>query len=157
MSIASNVTVGMFGGKFAPFHLGHHHCLKRASDECDIVHLILFIDLPACKDRDDVWGFRNRIGGVIRASSEFHNVLPHWIDTSDCKGWDDETPLVRYIAPKIDRVYSSEPDYGDYFSRAYPEAVHVVVDPDRKAYPISGTAIREMMKNGDEEWKKWTI
>lgn len=151
------MTVGMFGGKFAPFHLGHFLCLKKASEECDVVHLILFIDLSKCKDRDDVWGFKNRLNGILKASSELCNVRPHYIDTSDYSGWDDETPLVRNFAPVIDRVYSSEPDYGEYFARAYPEAVHVIVDPARKTYPISGTAIRQMMANGDDEWKKWII
>ena len=31
----------------------------------------------------------------------------------------------------MDFVYSSEPSYSEYFSRAYPEATHVIVDAKR--------------------------
>ena len=70
--------------------------------------------------------------------------------------WDAETPLVRkLLGNHLDAVYSSEPSYGEYFARAYPEAVHRLVDVPRIHYPISGTMIREM--NDEEERKEWMI
>ena len=162
MSIAdiiskSNITIGMFGGKFVPFHKGHLYCLERASKECDLVHLIMFSNRRFSNGISGVWGLRERTEAVERAAAMFDNVIPHSIDTRDCNGWDDETPLVRAIAPRIDRVYSSEPSYGEYFARAYPEAEHILVDPERKEVPISGTMIREMMRKEESEWKKWII
>lgn len=47
------------------------------------------------------------------------------------------------IGKHIDVVFSSEPSYGDIFNELYPEARHVVLDADRKRFPISGTKIRE--------------
>lgn len=91
----------------------------------------------------------------------YDNVISGIIDVSDCRlpdgseDWDAETPLVRnIIGPCLDRVYSSEPSYDDYFRRAYPEAKHILIDPERVNYPISGTMIRSIW-NSDEEWKMY--
>lgn len=154
--------VGMFGGKFVPFHKGHLYCLERASKECDQVHLILFINKCYFRGVSGVWGFDERWASVKRAAAMFDNVTPHYIDTSRCyafgqESWDAETPLVRDIVSRIDRVYSSEPAYGEYFARAYPEAKHVLVDPARRTVPISGTMIRDMIRRKESEWKKWII
>ena len=40
-------------------------------------------------------------------------------------------------------------------ARAYPEAVHIVVDEHRLHYPISGTLIRAMKEW--EEREKWMV
>jgi HTH-type transcriptional repressor of NAD biosynthesis genes len=69
--------------------------------------------------------------------------------------WDAETPLVRQFVPKMDFVYSSEPQYGEYFKRAYPEATHIIVDTERKTYPISSTMIRAMKIR--EEKELWMV
>ena len=69
--------------------------------------------------------------------------------------WDAETPLVIEKIGKFDAVYSSEESYGEYFSRASPWAKHVLVDPPRIVYPISGTKIRNM--KDEEEKNLWKI
>ena len=84
------------------------------------------------------------------------------LDVSQCRlpngeeDWDAETPLVRNIVgPELNAVYSSEPSYGEYFSRAYPEAEHRLVDVKRLHYPISATVIRNMTSEKDR--KEWMI
>ena len=52
----------------------------------------------------------------------------------------------------LDAVYSSEESYGEYFKRAYPEAIHRLVDVKRIHYPISGTKIRKMEKEDKKIW-----
>ena len=59
------------------------------------------------------------------------------------------------LGNQLDAVYSSEESYGEYFSHAYPEAVHRLVDCKRIHYPISGTEIREM--ESAEDRAKWII
>ena len=67
-----------------------------------------------------------------------------------------ETPLVReVVGNELNAVYSSEPSYEEYFNRAYPEAIHRIVDYKRKKYPISGTKIRNMTNIKERE--KWII
>ena len=89
-------------------------------------------------------------------------IVPSLIDISSLRlpdgteDWDAETPLVRGILGNcLDAVYSSEESYGDYFKRAYPEAIHRLVDVGRIHYPISSTMIRNM--KAEEDRAKWTI
>ena len=53
---------------------------------------------------------------------------------------------------RFDAVFGSEPSYGDYFSRAYPWATYVLVDPPRLMVPISGTRVRAMDDEHAREW-----
>ena len=34
--------IGMYGGKFMPFHKGHNYCIDVACRECERVYVILF-------------------------------------------------------------------------------------------------------------------
>ena len=34
--------IGMYGGKFMPFHKGHNYCIEVAAKECKKVYVILF-------------------------------------------------------------------------------------------------------------------
>ena len=177
LGIKKNYHIGMYGGKFLPFHLGHRYCVEFAAAECDIVHVILFY---GGKDEEDIlknfpeeWlGFKERrkklevlckeVSSSFRHKGKNISVIPSCVDISRLRlvdgseDWDAETPLVRNICgERIDAVYSSEISYGEYFSKAYPEAVHRLVDVPRIRYPISGTKIRSF-KN-EEERRQWMV
>lgn len=161
--------VGMYGGKFMPFHKGHMYCIEKAVEQCDKVYVLLFYggtdEVNILKETDDErLQFEERLKTVEKACKERFGdkyVFVKLIDVSNCKtkngdeDWDAETPLVLSSMGKMDAVYSSEPSYGEYFSRAYPWAKHILVDPPREVWPISGTKIRNM-KN-EEEKKIWTL
>jgi HTH-type transcriptional repressor of NAD biosynthesis genes len=157
---------GFYGGKFLPMHKGHLFCIDTAAKQCDRVVVIMFIngedELEILKsNHDPELSVESRIKQAQRVCELYPNVEFHIIDDMNLKlpdgtsDWDAETPLVRQYLPKIDYVYSSEPQYGDYFSRAYPEAKHIIVDAERKTYPISATMIRAM--NLMEDKKKWMV
>lgn len=79
------------------------------------------------------------------------------VDTMDhCdKGKEDWSSEAEYIKRKIgtiDAIYSSEPSYTDFYEKAYPGAIHRLIDPERKTVPISGTKIRSMGKANAKEW-----
>ena len=104
----------------------------------------------------------SRIKKLKEVAKRFDNVELAIIDVSSLtkedgsEDWDAETPLVRnVVGSKLDAVYSSEISYDDYFKRAYPEAVHRVVDYRRIKFPISGTKIRNMISKKERE--KWII
>lgn len=147
--------VGFYGGKFLPMHKGHLYCIDTAAKQCDHVVVIMFIngddELKVMKtNHDSELSVESRVEQAKRVCALYPNVEFHVIDVLNVKlpdgseDWDSETPLVRQYVPHMDFVYSSEPSYGEYFSRAYPEAKHILVDVERKTYPISSTMIRAM-------------
>lgn len=158
--------VGFYGGKFMPMHKGHLYCIDTAARQCDKVVVIMFVngddELKILQTmNDEMLTVESRIKQAERVCELYPNVEFHVIDVLKLKkpdgteDWDAETPLVRKFVPHMDYVYSSEPKYGEYFSRAYPEAQHIIVDAERKTYPISSTMIRAM--NIMEDKKLWMV
>ena len=158
--------VGMYGGKFMPFHKGHMYCVEKAASMCEKLYVLLFYgndqELKILAQRpEDKWLFpESRLKAMKKACSKLDNVIVEAIDVTNCKNpdgtedWDAETPLVLNVCGKLDAVFGSEPSYADYFSKAYPGAEYVMIDVDRNTVPISGTMIRNM---SEEERKKWII
>ena len=157
---------GMYGGKFMPMHRGHLNCLRKASELCDRVYLIMFYggddeERIRRSDGREFLSVENRWSQVKRAASQFDNVTPFMLDISDCRfedgseDWDKETPRVISAIGHFDAVFGSEPSYKAYFDRAYPWAEYIMVDPERKELPISATKIRNM--ETEEEIRKWIV
>lgn len=159
--------VGMFGGKFMPFHKGHFYCIDVAASQCEKVYVLLFSggdqENEILLNNPGVWylSIEDRQKHIKSAIKKYNNVEFCTIDITKCRkpdgteDWDMETPLVRAVCGKMGAVYGSEPGYKAYFDRAYPEAEYILVDVKRIRYPISGTAIRNM-----ENWKEralWII
>ena len=158
--------IGMYGGKFLPFHTGHFYCLWVAASLCDKVYCVLFYggdqELEILKHDTTLdakylsLDYRKEV--VKNICKKFPNVEPVFIDVTKCKDvngkedWDAETPLVLEACGKIDAAFSSELSYDDYFKRAYPWAEHVLVDPPREMVPISATMVRNMTENEAKEW-----
>lgn len=155
-----------YGGKFMPLHKGHLYCIDTAARECDDVVVIMFINGDdeieiSRTHHEPELTVENRIKQLERVCELYDNVTFHIIDDKYCRDengvelWDMETPLVRQYVPYMNYVYSSEPSYGEYFSRAYPEATHRIVDEKRITYPISATMIRAMQTM--EEKAQWMV
>ncbi|SEF94508.1 Cytidylyltransferase-like [Eubacterium ruminantium] len=161
---------GMYGGKFLPFHKGHRYCVEFAALECETVYVILFWGGP----EEEMIRLRNpeiwlsvekrteQMKRICEEASKYAKIIPALIDTTGLRlpdgseDWEAETPLVRkLLGDKLDAVYSSEESYGEYFSRAYPEAVHRLVDVKRIHFPISGTDIRGM--KSEMERADWMV
>lgn len=158
--------VGMYGGKFMPFHKGHLYCVETAAKQCDKLYVILFHggeqELKILKERpnEKFLEVEDRIKHVIEGCKHVKNAIVIDIDVTNCKNsdgtenWDMETPLVIKACGKIDAVFGSEHDYANYYKRAYPDAEYVIIDVGREVVPISATMLREM---NEDERKKWII
>ena len=159
--------VGMYGGKFLPYHRGHLYCLETASRMCEKVWQLLmtggveeeaFLRNAAPEDRGR-FSPGQRLARMRAAGERLGNVETVLVDISACRtpdgqeDWEAETPLVLKTCGRFDAVFGSEPSYAAYFSRAYPWADYVLVDPDRECFPISGTLLR----SGKEEMDRWIV
>ncbi len=160
---------GFYGGKFLPFHAGHKYCIRVAAQECERLVVIFFSNSEeemeiirrndaACPELLDE---QSRIGSIRRECDKYPNVefaildcgVMHRqaiIDGTDL--WDAETQYVLDTVGDFQAVYSSEPSYDAYFKRAYPFAVHRLIDPPRVHVPISGTEIRKMDETKAKNW-----
>ena len=159
--------IGMYGGKFMPFHKGHNYCIEFAAKECKKLYVILFYggadEEKILKENEEEYlSVESRIKRINNIIKNYKNIEFVLIDVSKLRNedgsedWDAETPLVRnVVGNELNAVYSSELSYDDYFKRAYPEATHRVVDYKRIHYPISGTKIRNMKTIKERE--KWII
>lgn len=157
---------GFYGGKFMPMHKGHLFCIDTATRQCGHVTVIMFVggnDEMRIRETNHapIVSIPYRQKQLERVCALYPNVECHTVDVTALKlpdgseDWDAETPLVRQFVPHMDYVYSSEPSYGAYFSRAYPEAKHIIVDAERRTYPISSTLIRAMKEL--EEQEEWMV
>ncbi len=162
--------IGMYGGKFLPFNKGHRYCVEFAAKECETVYVILFwggADEDSIRaEQPEIWlsveERQKQMMKICEDASAYAKIIPALIDITHLRNpdgsddWEAETPLVRgLLGNQLDAVYSSEESCGEYFTEAYPETVHRLVDIRRIHYPISSTEIRSM--NDEKERLKWMI
>ncbi len=125
---------GLIVGKFLPPHAGHHFLIDTGAAHCDEL-TVLVCDRP-----------EYTIPAKLRAQwlrAAHPNVIVRVIrdktDDNDSECWAKEA--LRHMDGRIDVVFTSEA-YGDPWAKAI-GCEHYLVDIDRKAYPISGTQVRQ--------------
>jgi NadR type nicotinamide-nucleotide adenylyltransferase len=132
------VSTGVVVGKFLPPHAGHSYLIDTACAGADRVVVIV------CARGDDPIPAPVRAGWLARLHPTT-TVLVTPDDIPDDRGaltsrlWAGRTiDLLGGTAPDV--VFSSE-EYGPRYA-GFLGARHVSVDPDRRRYPVSGTAVR---------------
>ncbi|WP_432066655.1 AAA family ATPase [Streptomyces sp. C10-9-1] len=129
---------GLVLGKFYPPHAGHHHLVRTAAARCErLTVLVCAASVESVPLADRVAWMREVHPGVRVIGA----VDDHPVDLDDEAVWDAHMSVFTTAVPEpVDAVYTSE-EYGDELARRL-GAVHVCVDPDRAAFPVSGTAVR---------------
>ncbi|MDQ0270997.1 multifunctional transcriptional regulator/nicotinamide-nucleotide adenylyltransferase/ribosylnicotinamide kinase NadR [Cytobacillus purgationiresistens] len=145
--------VGMYGGKFLPFpHLGHVYAMIKASTMVDELHVIVSHDTKheekLCEDgMIPHIPFTMRLRWWTQLTKELPHVQVHEVyeeQTGDFSDWvRGSRDIKKKVGKSIDTVFSSEHSYQPIFDQLYPKAKHILIDPDRAAYPISGTLFRK--------------
>lgn len=156
--MSAEITRGFYGGKFLIPHAGHVWCITRASTMADELHVVLVED-----GHDEARHFTGSVAPIPVArrlrwlqqiTADMPNVVTHQVfepQDGSVESWAAGAAAIRASIgavtgegdrARIDRVFSSEPGYSDGFSRCYPEAEHVLLDPDRTRFPVSATMIR---------------
>jgi HTH-type transcriptional regulator, transcriptional repressor of NAD biosynthesis genes len=131
---------GLIVGRFDPPHLGHSHLINEAASRCE--RLVVFVNSGR---RDAVPG-RHRAARLAELHPDVTVVeLVHDLPTDfgDEVLWQRWIDLFRHNWPYDegpDIVCSSDPYVSELARRMGAEPV--VVDPQRRAVPISSTAIR---------------
>ncbi|ERJ11716.1 multifunctional transcriptional regulator/nicotinamide-nucleotide adenylyltransferase/ribosylnicotinamide kinase NadR [Haloplasma contractile] len=142
--------VGMYGGKFLPFHQGHLNAIIEASTLCDELFVILSYDEEYEKklfktSKLDPIPYQMRLRWIRQATKELPHVKSIAISetyTNDLYDWKQGAKnILSEIGQQIDVVFSGEERYTKIFQELYPNAFHIVFD--RNKVPISGTKIRE--------------
>lgn len=147
-------TIGVYGGKFLPFHEGHLNCIMMAQSLVDILFVVVGYDhtyeRQLCKYSGFEWvSQRVRERWITKELKDFPNirVLSHYERRSD-DYMNDPTvmysnkELIKKVGGKVDFVFSSEVIYEEYFEKYIPGAKHVVLDYGRNGVPISASKIR---------------
>lgn len=129
---------GLVLGKFLPYHAGHAHLIRTARAQVDALTVLV------CSIAREPIPGATRFAWVAESHPDCRVVhvaeeVPQ-APEDDPAFWPIWTDLVRRHAGAIDVVFSSEA-YGDELARRL-GARHVCVDRERKAYPVSGEAIR---------------
>ncbi|MFI5492107.1 AAA family ATPase [Actinoplanes sp. NPDC051859] len=131
---------GLIVGKFYPPHAGHHTLIDAAAAACDRVTVIV---APSREESVPLDLRLTWLRETHPAHVTFIGVYDdHPVDYDDPYIWDLHMAVFRNAAGtnRVDAVFSSEA-YGAELARRF-YAVPVVVDLDRAAVPVSGTAIR---------------
>jgi HTH-type transcriptional repressor of NAD biosynthesis genes len=143
------MTVGMFGGKFLPFHNGHFQAILAASLDVEKLYVVLCSsprqDWELCHQSGiDYIDNHIRMNWLGRAFCDFPKISIINVIDDDWNDWENGANKIKAAIPEtITHVFSSEPEYDQYFKRDYPHAKHVIIDANRKWVPISASKIRK--------------
>jgi HTH-type transcriptional regulator, transcriptional repressor of NAD biosynthesis genes len=128
-------------GKFNPPHLGHAHLIASAAASCDELHVLV------CDRADQTIRGSDRaawLADIAPRHVRFHVTAD---DLPDAPGpWAERT--LDLLGP-VDAVFTSEA-YGPAWAQEM-GAQHVAVDPQRGAFPTSGSALRRDL-SGNFTW-----
>ncbi|MEV3936428.1 AAA family ATPase [Glycomyces sp. NPDC049804] len=129
---------GLVLGKFYPPHAGHHHLIRTAAAGCErLTVLVSHATVESIPMATRVAWIQEAHpdARVIGTIDDVH------MDLHDEKIWQAHVDIFKAAVPeRIDALFTSE-SYGPELARRL-GAVHVEVDQDRGAFPVSGTAVR---------------
>ena len=152
--------VGFIAGKFLPFHQGHAYAIVSAYTQCDELYIILTSSEKLEKELCEgsrmqyiPWNIR------LRWLRQFTKDMPNvhiFVEHDNCQkqeeyDWDKGLKETKDLIEKeVNVIFSSEPSYTPHFKKIFPKAEHIIIDPKRTRYSISGTQIRK-----DGIYKHW--
>lgn len=136
---------GLVLGKFMPPHKGHLHLINTAAEQCEMVFVMI------CSLKNEPIDGSLRYNWLKSLYTNKNNVKIIHVDeelpqhpeecaSTDVFYNDFWVPTVKSRVETLDVVFTSE-TYGDEFAN-YLGIQHVLVDIERKTYPVSGTKVR---------------
>ncbi len=155
---------GLVVGKFCPLHLGHMHLIQTALDACDEVLVVSYTkpEFARCGSQAREAWLAALFPQVRRLVVDDARLPVPDNDAADAIHREFTAWLCWAVAGvTVDAVFTSE-SYGDGFALAlgdylsartgdHHRVVHVSVDPERRAVPVSGTRVR----NDPYAWRRF--
>lgn len=146
--------IGVFGGKFLPFHKGHLNCIMKAQSLVDILFVVVgyddTYDKALCENSKISWiSSRERERMIsrelrhlpnIRVFSQYEPRTPDYMNDERVRT--SNQSIIDTCGGKVDVVFSSELEYESYFNQYFPNSKHVVLDAPRKEFTISASKLR---------------
>lgn len=162
-----NKTIGLYGGKFYPFHKGHLECILQAQSEVDVLFVIVQYDEDHEKSlirntRFEHINYRVRERWITEELKSFPNirVLSDYEPRSENYMEDSRLENIYQALDSrlggIDKVFSNDETYSGYFRRYLPEASHIVLFGGEPAVNIDATTIRANL-NANWEYLPKTV
>jgi HTH-type transcriptional repressor of NAD biosynthesis genes len=134
------MTTALMLGKFLPPHAGHTYLAETARQHAEevIVCLLAHPEEPIPVEVRHAW-----LEEILPWATVRSGVATHPIDYDDPAVYDLWAATIKDVIERdgVDILLTSEPAYGDKTAVRL-GARHLLVDPDRTAVPVSGTAIR---------------
>jgi NadR type nicotinamide-nucleotide adenylyltransferase len=134
------VTTALILGKFLPPHRGHRFLAEEAQRQADEVIVCLLANSaePIPVELRHAWLQKILPWATVRST-----VADHPIDYDDPEIHDLWAATIRETIGRdtVDILITSERAYGDEIARRL-GARHVLLDPERRQFPVSGSAIR---------------
>lgn len=125
---------GLIIGKFYPLHLGHQYLIETALSQVDILTIIV------TGKRGQIVKPETRAGWISKLYPKAKvKLIYHDIDDNDDEQWAKKS--LEWAGWRPDLVFSSD-DSGIHYSELMGSKL-VMVDRQRKKFPISGTKVRE--------------
>lgn len=128
----------MTAGKFHPPHVGHLHLVAQATRQVD--RLVVLV----CDHPQQVLPAKDRAAWLRDVAPDGVTVIvtPDDLAADDSRAWARraEAVVAGLGLGRIDVAFTSEA-YGDTWA-ADLGATHVAIDPERRAVPVSATAVR---------------
>ena len=127
-------------GKFLPPHRGHRYLAEEAKRQADVVFICLLANskesIPV--ELRHAWLEDLFPWAIVRST-----VADHRIDYTDPAIHDLWAETIRETIGRetVDVLVTSEPAYGDEIATRLC-ARHLLLDPERRQFPVSSTAIR---------------
>lgn len=140
--------IGLFIGRFQPFHNGHLEVIRRALKE--VSHIIIIITVPLRKTSKDPFSADERREMIRDALHEEKIRNFSLFVVNDIPSDDEYVDHVRQHAHNFNMVYVGENRINE---KLFSDAGYTVIASNRY-FNISSTDVREdMLRNGDK-WKK---
>jgi len=136
----------LFIGRFQPFHQGHLDAIKQIS-EPEIIIGIGSSQYSGTDDNPYSFEEREKMINSVLSKTDLNYKIIAIPDIHDEKNWVEH---VKNIVGDFDIVYTGN----DWVKKLF-EDKEYKVKTIKHNIDISGTKVREMIKNNDDTWKKF--